>query len=216
MYVSQTIHKPLGINVFGSALIRIEPDLASLNFAVTHLAKHPKDAFAEVRAKAQTVRAYLAQAEISEVSSSHISLAEETEYANGKNRLMGYLAKIAFNVLLRDLSRVEEILAGIVDAGVNRISSVEFQTSQLREVRAEARRRAVEAAHYKAALYCEAGKVRLGEVLHIEDVNPDQLRGYEGHVFYEVAPDDEGPVQAIDPGSIVVRAAVMMSYQIQL
>jgi len=49
----------------------------------------------------------------------HISLAEETEYANGKNRLMGYLAKIAFNVLLRDLSRVEDILAGIVDAGVN-------------------------------------------------------------------------------------------------
>lgn len=117
--------------------------------------------------------------------------------------------------MLRDLGRVEELLAGIVDTGVNRISSVEFQTSRLREVRAEARRRAVEAAHYKAALYCEAGKVRLGEVLHIEDVNPDQLRGYEGHVFHEVAPDDEGSVQAIDPGSIVVRAAVMLSYQIK-
>lgn len=216
MQISQTIHNPVGINVFGSALIRVEPDFASLNFSVSHLAQHPKDAFREVRAKAQEVRAYLAQAQISEVSSSHISLAEETEYTNGKNRMIGYSAKIAFNVVLRDLSRVEEVLAGIVDAGVNRISAVEFQTSRLREVRAEARRRAVEAAHYKAALYCEASKVRLGEVIHIEDVNPDQLRGYEGHVFYEVAPDDEGPVQAIDPGSIVVRAAVMMSHQIKL
>lgn len=216
MQISQTIHQPVGVNVFGSALIRVEPDLASLNFAVTHLAGHPKDAFREVRAKAQEVRTYLAQAKISEVSSSHVSLAEETEYINGKSHMVGYSAKIAFNVLLRDLGRVEELLAAIVDAGVNRISSVEFQTSRLREVRAEARRRAVEAAHYKAALYCEAGKVRLGEVLHIEDVNPDQLRGYEGHVFHEVAPDDEGPVQAIDPGSIVVRAAVMLSYQIKL
>lgn len=216
MQISQTIQQPLGVTVFGSALIRVEPDVASLNFAVTHLAAHPKEAFQEVRAKAQAIRDYLAQVKIGEVSSSRISLAEETDYTHGQSRLLGYTAKIAFHVLLRDLSRVEEILTGIVDAGANRISSVEFQTSRLREVRAEARRRAVEAAHYKAALYCEASKVRLGEVIHIEDVNPDQLRGHEGHVFREVAPDDEGPIQAIDPGSIVVKAAVMMAYQIKL
>lgn len=216
MNVDQTIRNPLGINVFGSTLIRIEPDIASLNFAVTHLDKHPKDAFREARSVAQKVRAYLAQAGIPDVSSSHISLSEEREYSGQHRRLLGYSARVAFNVLLRDLNRVEEILSGIVDAGANQISSVEFQTTRLKQVRAEARQRAVAAARQKAEIYCEAAKVKLGSVLHIEDVNPDQLRGYEGHVFHEVAPDDEGPLQAIDPGSIVVRAAVMIAFRIEM
>ena len=215
MNVSQTIRHPFGINVFGSSLIRIEPDIASLNFAVSHLAQHPKDAFREARVLAQAVRTYLAQAQISDVSSSHISLSEERDYGRNERRLLGYSAKVAFNVLLRDLDRVEEILSGIVDAGANQITSVEFQTSRLKQVRAEARQRAVAAAYEKAEIYCQAVKVQLGGVLHIEDVNPDSLRGYEGHVFYEVSPDEEEPLQAIDPGSIVVKAAVMISFQIE-
>ena len=213
MNVSQTINNPLGINVFGSSLIRVEPDIASLNFAVTHLAKHPKEAFSEVRTLAQQVREYLSQAQIHDVSSSHISLSEERGFGSNSDRFLGYLARISFNVLLRDLTRVEEILSGIVDAGVNKISSVEFQTSQLKEMRANARQRAVEAAYEKAEFYCQAAKVKLGAVIHIEDVNPDQLRGFEGHVFYEVAPDDENVLQAIDPGSIVVKGAVMISFK---
>ena len=216
MNVVQTIHNPLGINVFGSTLIRVEPDIASLNFAVSHLAQHPDEAFREARTMAQKVRSYLDQAHIPDVGSSHISLHEERRYTNGEPRFVGYSAKVAFNVLLHDLNRVEEVLSGIVDAGVNEISAVEFQTSRLKEIRAEARQRAVGAAHEKAKIYCESALVKLGKVLHIEDVNPDQLRGFEGHVHYEVAPDDEGPLQAIDPGSIVVRAAVMISFAIEV
>ena len=118
-------------------------------------------------------------------------------------------------MLLRNLDRVEEILSGIVDAGVNEITSVTFQTSRLKDVRKEARRRAVAAAREKAEVYCNAANVTLGGAIHIEDVNPDQLRGFEGHVFHEVEPDDEGPLQAIDPSSIVVRAAVMIAFEIK-
>jgi uncharacterized protein len=215
MNVTQSIHNPLGINVFGSTLIRVEPDLASLSFAVSHLAQHPNEAFREAQTLAQKVRSYLAQAGISDVGSSRISLHEERRYVNGESRFAGYSARVAFNVLLRDLDRVEEILSGIVDAGANEINSVEFQTSRLKELRAEARQRAVRAAYEKANIYCEATQVKLGGVLHIEDVNPDLLRGYEGHVVREVSPDDEGPLQAIDPGSIMVKAAVMICFQIE-
>ena len=221
MNVSQAIRNPLGINVFGSSLIRVEPDIASLTFSVSHLAQHPKEAFNEVRSMAHNVRTYLAQLSISEVSSSRISLSEERDfervYGSNRHRLLGYSAEVSFNVLLRDLDRVEEVLSGIIDVGVNRISSVEFQTSHLKQIRAEARQRAVAAAYEKAEVYCQAASVKLGPVLHIEDVNPDQLRGYEGrgHIFYEVSPDDEEPAQAIDPGSIVVEGAVMISFQLE-
>jgi uncharacterized protein YggE len=112
------------------------------------------------------------------------------------------------------LDRMEDVLSGIVDAGVNEIESVDFQTTRLKEVRADARRRAIDAAHEKAENYCTAAGVNLGKIIHIEDVNPDTLHGREGHVTREIQPDDTGEVQVFDPGSITVGAAVSLAFEI--
>ena len=45
MRVTQSIERPFGINVFGSAIIRVDPDLASLGFTVSRLEQHPIQAF---------------------------------------------------------------------------------------------------------------------------------------------------------------------------
>lgn len=214
MNITQSIQKPFGINVFGSSVVRIEPDVASFKFAVSRLEQHPRDAFRQVREAAQGVRAYLARAEISEVGSSQITLSQSFRYTEGEQRFVGYSAKVTFHVLLYDLSRMEELLSGVVDAGANEVNSVEFQTSQLKEIRVEARQRAIAAAHEKGEIYCKAAGVAIGPVIHIEDINPNLLRGVEGHVIRETQPDDEGPLQAFDPGSIVVRAAVMVAFQL--
>lgn len=117
--------------------------------------------------------------------------------------------------MLRQLEKMEDVLAGIVDAGVNEVNGVDFQTTRLKELRAEARRRAVTAAREKAENYCNAAGVNLGKILHIEDVNPDVLCGREGHVIGEIQPDDSGEMQAFDPGSITVGAAVIIAYKIE-
>jgi uncharacterized protein YggE len=182
---------------------------------VSKLADHPKDAFQKVREVAQNVRQYLATGQFDDVGSSRIDLSEATRYVNGESKFIGYRANIAFQVLLHDLDRLEELLSGLVDAGVNNIYSVDFQTTRLKELRATARQRAVEAAHEKAALYCVAAGVKLGKVIHIEDVNPDQLRHREGHQIRETQPDDDGPLQAFDPASIVVGGAVQVAYEIE-
>ena len=48
-----------GVKVFGSAILRVEPDVASLQFAVSRQAKQPKDAFGETNKTVKAVRAYL-------------------------------------------------------------------------------------------------------------------------------------------------------------
>lgn len=211
----QLIQTPFGINVFGSALIRVDPDIVSLNFAVSRLQQHPRDAFQEVRKAAQAVRQYLEQAKIGEVGTSRVSISQSFRYVNGEQQFTGYTARVVFYVLLRQLDKMEDVLSGIVDAGVNEITSVDFQTTRLKELRAEARRRAVAATREKAENYCTAAQVKLGVVLHIEDVNPDTLQGREGHVAYEIQPDDSGEIQAFDPGSITVGAAVSIAFKIE-
>ena len=164
---------------------------------------------------AENLQRYLSQAGISEVSTSRIDLNTRYEYVKSRQEFVGYAASVYFNVLLSNLSRIEEVLVGVVNAGANSIHDTSFQTTRLKELRAEARRQAVAAAREKAENYCKAAGVSLGNVLHIEDVNPDMLRGREGHTYTQVLVDDDSPPQAFSTGSIAVQGAVMITYSLK-
>ena len=211
MYQEQLIQNPFGITVFGSSLIKVEPDIVSLSFAVSRIHQHPKDAFQDVRSSSQSVRKYLEQAKVDEVNTSRVSISQTFRYISGEQKFLGYTAKVAFNVLLRKLDEMEDLLSGIVDAGANEIENVEFQTTKLKELRADARRQAIGAAREKAENYCNAAGVNLGKVIHIEDVNPDNLRGRESHVEMGIA----NQLQAFDPGNITIGAAVIVAFKIE-
>ena len=205
-----------GVKVFGSAILRVEPDVASLRFAVSRQAKQPKDAFQETHKAVKGVRSYLAQAGADgDIAASRVNLSRTFEYINNRQQATGYSAKVSFNVILSDLARMEELLVGVVDAGANEIDAVDFRTTRLKEYRAEARRRAVAAGRDKAENYCRAARVSLGAVISIEDISPDVLRGSgEGHTSHEAPQDDSGADHAFTPGSIVVGAAVSIVFGI--
>ncbi len=205
-----------GVKVFGSAILRVEPDMASLQFAVSRQAKQPKEAFQETHKAVKTVRSFLTQASVSvQVAASRVTLAQTFEYANGRHQSTGYSANASFHVLLSDLAQIEELLVGVVAAGANQIDAVEYRTTRLKELRAEVRRRAVAAGREKAENYCRAAGITLGEVIGMEDINPNVLRGSgEGHVSQETTSDDSGPDQVFAPESIVVGAAVSLVFAI--
>jgi len=121
MNVSQAVQHPFGVSTFGSSIVRVEPDIASLRFAVSRLEQHPRDSFRKAHEGAKTVRAYLSETGLNEVGSSRISLAPEFRYSGGEQRFVGYTARVLFHVLLRDLDRMEDVLSGVIDAGANAI-----------------------------------------------------------------------------------------------
>jgi hypothetical protein len=210
----QAIVTPFGISVFGSAIVRVAPDVAVISFSVSQVRQQPQEAFQAVREAAQQVQTYLASAQIEDAGSSHINLVEEWRISNGENKFFGYRTRVDFRVLLSDLARLDTILVGVLESGANRITAVSFQTTQLKAIRAEARQQAIRAAREKAENYCAAAGVTLGAVIHIEDIDPNQLRGHEGHDRREI-PLEEGDAQAFDPSSITVGGAVRVAYKIQ-
>lgn len=217
MHVVQSIQHPNGISVFGSYVLRVEPNLAVVTFAVSSTKPEPSGAFAATREALAAVRAYLGKADVppADVQTSHVDLSADHQ-GYGKERVfLGYTARVRLSVRLTALQRFEEILAGVVDAGANEILSTEFHTSKLAELRAQARRGAFAAARRKAELFAEEAGVRIGDVLHVEDVNPDSLRGRESHGA-DVGLESEGDaLQPSAPGSIEVRAAVQTTFAIQ-
>ena len=168
---------PSSVKVFGSAIIHVVPDTASIVIAVSRLEQTPRDAFLKARHGAEAVNAWLQKAGIKEFGESRVSLAQEYKYTNNEHRFAGYRARIAYNIVLRDLDRFDAVLTNLFDAGADELTSITFQTTRLKELRADARRRAVAAAKEKAALYCEAAGAAVGPAIAIEDVNPNSLWG---------------------------------------
>ncbi len=53
----QAIQNPLGVTVFGSAVLRVEPDIASLRFTVSRLEQHQSRVSPSVQEE-ETLRAF--------------------------------------------------------------------------------------------------------------------------------------------------------------
>jgi uncharacterized protein YggE len=209
----QTVGRPWGITAFGAASVKAIPDLVRIRFKIVRVEQTPAAAFDAARTAVRAVRGALREHGISDsaVDRSRLDLSTATEYVDGSRKFVGYQCQAAFAVESSALDNVEPLLVDIVAAGANEIDGVDFDVIAKRELRAEARRKAVAAARSKAELYAEAAGVRVGAVLHIEDVDPEQpgVNRYRSHA--EAAGTT---AQDLAPGHIVVSAAVILRYAV--
>jgi uncharacterized protein YggE len=201
------------ITVFGSATNRVYPDLVSIRGSVSSLETKPSDAFSKAKQSARSVQDYLGTVQNAEFGVSRASLVRHTRFANGRQEFAGYYAKVSFRISLTELDRADEVTERLVAAGMNEIEQISFETSKLKEKRAEARRRAVAAAIDKAANYCSAAGAALGPIIHIQDADPTRLpmHGAGGRGFAAEEDDEHG---ALDPSLIEIGGAVYATFEI--
>lgn len=214
----QAVTNPFGITVFGSSISRVPPDIASVKAAVSVLEQKPAEAFSASKKSARAVQGFLRKQNVAEFGTSRVTLTRTIKLVNGVQQFAGYQARITFSILLKELDRVDELAEGLVSAGANEIERIGFETTKLKEVRAEARRMAMSAALEKAQNYCAAGGVQLGRILHIEDVNPLTLQAgmaRGGHAAGTNVTEFDGDVRAFDPSLIEVGAAVFVCYELK-
>jgi len=215
---NQSIEHPVGANVYGSAVLRTEPDRVLAEIGVARVASTAKAAFADTGKAVEAVVKSVRRNNISpeDVEVSRVVLTTAYDGFGQAQKFVGYRARVTFRILIARLDGVEKVLTDAVEAGANEVISVKYLTTHLAELRAQARREAVFAARRKAEVYCEAAGVSLGHVLHIEDVNPDSMVYRGGHVEATGSDmqDDDATPGALMSGSLVVPAAVMVTWSI--
>jgi uncharacterized protein YggE len=208
----QTVKNPWGVTAYGAASVKAMPDLVRARFMVVRLEQTPSEAFAAANRAVQAVRETLRRHGVPDAAVQRSRLGLKSSWAYGTERkFLGYQCQAAFSVETENLEDVQPLLVDLVDAGANEIEGIEFDVTGKREMRAEARRRAVRAARDKAELYAEAAGVRLGAVLHIQDVDPDEVGAerYRGHSSGGAASAED-----LAPGHVVVSAAVILGFSI--
>jgi uncharacterized protein YggE len=96
--VNQSIRDPLGVTVYGSALLRTDPDIAEAWIQIGRTAKQPAEALEETRKAVRAVRDALAeahvQAEAIETSRVTVEDAYEMVVANRGCRNIGVVCRV--------------------------------------------------------------------------------------------------------------------------
>ena len=206
---SQETPSALGVTTFGSGVISAPADVAIIILSVEVVEPTAKKAFQVTKKTSLTVRKFLDRVKDLEVSTSHITLSQNWH----SNRNQGYRATITYRIKLTNLDLMEKVITNAIDAGANRIQSVNFQSSELKKHRTEARRLAIVSAREKALNYCQAAGVELGEVLHIEDLNPDSLER-QSYAAGGMAASG-GSEGAMNPGELQVSGAVKVIFSLK-
>ncbi|GGL12400.1 SIMPL domain-containing protein [Deinococcus radiotolerans] len=207
------IERPVGVSVFGSSLKRVPPDRAVLHFVVRHTDPDAKQAYARTQADMLTIAAHLNGESSMTYGQSGIELYLSERSRRDESSPAPYTARVNFEVHMTDLTRLESLMADLVALHVHHFTGTHFTTTGLRDIRQQVRREAVWAAREKAMLYAEEAGVLLGRLLHIQDLNPDQLRRHNGHISEPIF--DEllvTPDTSLHPNSVTVGAAVTLVY----
>ncbi|MFB0628740.1 SIMPL domain-containing protein [Streptomyces sp. AB3(2024)] len=205
------IREPWGLSVLGAGSVTAEPRFAEIDLAVDALAATPKESYAEAARVVTQLRAALREHGIpdADVSGSRLRLTSQHSGYGVDRVFKGYGCEATYTVRTHTLDGLEVLVDDLVTAGVNRVDDVRFEVEDKPAMRDEARRQAVAAARRKAGVYAEACGVRLGAVIHIQDVDPESVGGHSHGRRTGGDPEYDG---ALAPGSVRVEAAVLLGF----
>jgi len=210
----QMVERPWGVAAYGAASVKAAPDMVRARFKVVRLQQTPSKAFEAASGAVHAVREALRAHQIPDSAVEHSRLDLKSAWSGGyaeDRKFLGYQCQASFALQSGNLDDVQQLLVDLVTAGAHEIEGVEFDVTAKPDLRAQARRQAVAAARSKAELYAEAAGVRLGAVIHIDDVDPeDNMYAYRGHSARGGEPLSED----LAPGHVVVTAAVILGFSI--
>ncbi len=169
------------IVVSGEGKVSVKPDSARIRFDFRQRAPQALPAKQAIDAAVNRLLAALDAYGIhdDDTTASSFSAAEEVDYSEEGRRVShGYVAERNVTVVLKEIDRLNDLLDSGLASGADEIASVVFESTQADALRAEAKRKAVDAARSKAGGMAAAFSAGLGPIYSIDSVNSRQASGY--------------------------------------
>jgi len=208
--------RPRLISVTGTSEINVVPDQVVLSLGVESrdkdlgLAKSQNDA----RIKKVLGLARDAGVEPKDIETSTLRMG--ANYSEEKvPKFLGYEVSQTTIITLKDLSRYESLMTKLLEAGINRVNGINFDVSETRKLRDEARSRAIRAAKEKAvAMAAELGQT-VGKPWDISEEGGWNSYQYAANSFEADKRTRGADEPTIAPGQVTIRASVKVSFQLE-
>jgi len=208
---------PKVVKTTGTAEIKVTPDRAVIQVGVERqsatakAAKTAADSISRKLLAALKVRGI----EDKDIQTAYLDL-QPTSYYQKQVRINHFTATQSLSVTVRDLAKLDGVMDAVMSAGANRIDGIQYESSELRKYRDQARDQATKAAKEKAVALAQALGNQVGKTYSIEEVQQwNTSYGYGGlasNVAMEAPEKSRGPSTA--PGQLTVTASVIVSFDL--
>ncbi|PZX92090.1 hypothetical protein DOS84_17470 [Flavobacterium aquariorum] len=212
---SQEIKPIPQVNVSGEGKIKVVPDQVTILATVETKGTNAKEVKKQNDQQMEAVLKLVKNMNLApaDYKTKRVSLNPQYDYEKKKHT---YNATQTIEILLRDLSKYDELMEGLVDQGINRIDNVTFQSSKLAQYQSEARKQAMKDAKMKAEDYVSV----LGQKVGAGFTITDNSQTYYPQPVYamksmSVESDSAAPRQTMAVGEIEIVANVSVSFKLE-
>lgn len=216
------------ISVSGEARIYVAPDIVQVLLAVETANKSIANAKAANDERVKQTLATVAKLGIEPKDTQTDRIRIEPDYKDSSYRKWtssapdGFVVSRSIAIKLRDIKRFEEVLTAVLDAGTNRVDGIDFQTSELRKYRDNARSMAITAAKEKANALAGQLGMKVGKPISISESGGyayssymnSRYSGMSQNAVTEGGPAGEGSA-GFAPGQIAVDATVSVTFDLE-
>ncbi len=201
------------VNVQGEGKIKVIPDEACIIISQETKGLTAVAVKKENDAKIDAILKFIKKMNIpqSDYLTQRVVLNPSYDY---EKKQQEYIASQTISILLKDLSKYDVLMDGLIKAGVNKIDNVEFKTSKLLQLQSDARKLAIKNAKLKAEDFVSVLQQKIGKAYSISDnsqnFNPQPVM-YAS--MKSVTMNDSGmPNETLAAGEIEVLVNVNVSF----
>ena len=210
---AQEVKQVPQVNVNGEGKVKVVPDQVTILATIETKGNNAKEVKKQNDQKMEAVLKFIKKTNLdpADYKTQRVSLNPEYDYEKKKHN---YNATQTIEILLKDLSKYDELMEGLVDQGINRIDNVTFQSSKLAQYQSEARKLAMKEAKLKAEDYVSVLGQKVGRAMTISDNSqtfyPQPIR-YAAMKTMEMS-DAAAPRETLAVGEINITANVTVSF----
>lgn len=203
------------INVSGEGKVMVTPDEAVITVGVTNTGADAATVKKENDRVADAIIKYLKSINMAakDYQTTNVYLHRNYDYTKKKYT---FQAGQTLVINLKDLTKYDTMMMGLVDAGANDIQGVQFKTSKLAQYESEARTKAVQQARAKANDYAAALGQKAGKALVVSDNSQTYYPVMRNQMMAKAEMMDAGaPRETLAVGEIEVTSNVTISFALE-
>ena len=204
------------IAVSGEGKIKVKPDQVVVNFGVENTGKDAQEVKKLNDEKIENVLKFIKKFGIpaSDFQTTNVSLNRNYDYDKKK---YNFQASQSITITLKNISKYDELMMGLVDNGINNISNAEFKSTEIEKYKSDARKLAMKDAKKKAEDFVSVLGQKVGKALLITDNSPSyySLQPMFKGAMLEMSADAGAPRETLAVGEIEVIINVMVSFVLE-
>ena len=199
------------VDVSGEGIVTVTPDEATVRVRVENTGKDVKSLKQMNDAIVNDVLKFIDKAGIDEkdVKTEYVRLSKTYEYNTKKYT---YSANQSVSIKIRDLSRYDRIMNGLLESGINRIDGVTFSSSNQTDLESEARVKAMANAKMKAQEYAGAIGQQIGKAIAISEFRQSNTPQPFLRSSAMSMDAESGGQQTLAPGEMEIIATVNVRF----